>query len=670
MHINKFLFSYVLGVLTVATSCIAIAFTVIRNPDIIYGPDNKDSAAALPEIELVEIENEGYDLNYKRKLWEPLSLYAEDGRFGEVASPVGKIEVTWKIAATGMCTGVIVDKYTILTAAHCLKNPHNYPGATDEIESIRLIMGFHQEGQDQNNYTQNGSLRIFNLAPPEEVIKNETVDYAILRAEGNKTDNGDEIDPSDAWGRARISSQVLSHKSPVTPLIAIHHPEGLPKRITRFDCRTLWRRLGPDQSNASFPFTHHCDTTDGSSGGPIFHADKGLIVGIHKGRPHFQESSGQTEGGRSREAWSVFSAMSDILARSKILQDIVKKDTNSDSLNDITSIAEDYDYDSQIRQLQKTERVRFDQRILGYIQLSGFQPDEHVLCNGIRIEPQHVLMPRHCLTSLDDGVQLVQSTVTFNKVPVDEFCNCYWAGFETAEPDLKISAADEQIDYMRCRANFGVLGGDIYSAGWDAKLSEEFPDDKPCRRYTKRRDIRGNKRAELVPLPTHKPETFSFANSDPAVDSKRSDFVVLKIDLPKTTTAKPATVESAPLITAEMGMYSRAGEASYQVKFGPINLNDPYYLHYYGSSQDLNIIKCRVTKIEEVLISYTCAGAGSILGSSGGILTDQNGYFVAMHRSSRSGRDGIMEKQGVLFTAMDKELREQAGLDWLSLDGR
>ena len=65
-------------------------------------------------------------------------------------------------------------------------------------------------------------------------------------------------------------------------MLVIHHPGGLPKHVTRGQCRG--RQTWPPMQQKIELF-HLCDTLPGSSGAPIFSDNDNALIGIHRAGP-------------------------------------------------------------------------------------------------------------------------------------------------------------------------------------------------------------------------------------------------------------------------------------------------------------------------------------------------------------------------------------------------
>ena len=158
----------------------------------------------------------------------------------QMARPVGLLQ-----GPGFLCTGTLVGKDLFLTARHC----------EDVCGSLSVKFNFLRTEE------------IFNC---KEIIEkgggDNNSDYLLLRLEGT---------PGVEWGWYDLSdTPVLADQ----PLMMIHHPGGLPMKLSLKNCKFMAESDGM--------ITHSCDTNPGSSGSAIIipnfeNPEKSRIVGIH-----------------------------------------------------------------------------------------------------------------------------------------------------------------------------------------------------------------------------------------------------------------------------------------------------------------------------------------------------------------------------------------------------
>jgi len=159
------------------------------------------------------------------------------------------------------CSGVRIDKNTVLTADHCVAE---FKGDTDNLD-IHFYPNF-------NRLDQTTSPTAMKLKT-KSVKSNADQDWALLEFL-----NGDE---ANKYSTPKI---VVAADLPVQdePSHLIHHPSGGAKKRTSKDCK-LTNDLGGEQKRLlEGGFAHTCESDKSSSGAPLFNSSYQLI-GIHTG---------------------------------------------------------------------------------------------------------------------------------------------------------------------------------------------------------------------------------------------------------------------------------------------------------------------------------------------------------------------------------------------------
>jgi V8-like Glu-specific endopeptidase len=204
----------------------------------------------------------------------------------KITRPVGRLEIKrrWKdgtLDAT-WCTAFLVSSNQALTNYHCI------PGSPTQytIAEARARFNYLDQGQAD---TQAFSVISYSGA-------NEQLDFTVLNLERN---------PGSTYG---IVSLNVRDPVPGESLIIVHHPYSLPKRVTRFQCKTRAPDLMPGDARE---FRHQCDTLGGSSGAPVFTDSDYKLVGLH----HVGVPQGLSGG----QAYNLAVRMVKILAASELL---------------------------------------------------------------------------------------------------------------------------------------------------------------------------------------------------------------------------------------------------------------------------------------------------------------------------------------------------------------
>ncbi len=230
-----------------------------------------------------------------------------------LARSVGRLDLTTN-TETYPCTGTIVSREYVLTAAHCLVDPETGVLRSD-IEHIELELGYLEEDDkyDQDSDRRNTLLievpdaadlsRIFYAVPFRKGSRMETVTGGACSEPGmtSKHTDGDDdleicggcLDMTD-FALLKIKdgyTEDVEQAFPVAKLARIdpsvgldmqlvHHPAGGIQLLTRRYCRPQPSRSGGVMLNASV-FRHTCETQPGSSGAPIFSPRHDTILAIH-----------------------------------------------------------------------------------------------------------------------------------------------------------------------------------------------------------------------------------------------------------------------------------------------------------------------------------------------------------------------------------------------------
>lgn len=219
----------------------------LRFPANQFGRANLTIPQALQNLESL--------IDQQRDNFEFLQHFREDSRYRKLGRAVGRLDLLVEEAAgkrfVATCTASVIATDAILTNYHCV--PGTDAGRT--VKEARLRMDYLAKERDTGE-----EYRV--LLPPVEMHRQ--LDYAILRVEGELARK---------YGTVPLN---LRDVQPAEALFLIHHPAGLPKRLTRRHCQA--GRLSPLEGD---DLAHRCDTLPGSSGAPVFSDEDGALVGLH-----------------------------------------------------------------------------------------------------------------------------------------------------------------------------------------------------------------------------------------------------------------------------------------------------------------------------------------------------------------------------------------------------
>ena len=215
--------------------------------------------------------------------FEPLSEFNIDDRYRQFGGPVSRltmlVEKSDGTQHVSVCTGNLIAPDVLLSNYHCI------PGMEPDETVIKAKAIFDYLREDQED------------APSFEVdvtpiAADYDKDFTLLRVAGR---------PGDTFGYFKLKP----HKAkPNQSLFIIHHPAGMPKRLTRFRCKAY-----APQPYADIFFRHRCDTLGGSSGSLIFDLDFDVVALHNQGGLHKNSSTSFNRG------ISIFTLMQDPIFR-------------------------------------------------------------------------------------------------------------------------------------------------------------------------------------------------------------------------------------------------------------------------------------------------------------------------------------------------------------------
>jgi len=309
MRFTTLLLGYLLGTVTMVAAVWASGYFLARQSAL------QEMVRKWSQPSLIE---EMASRELIRETWEPLGSYVAASELREAAKPIGKLEISYEGSdRVGVCTGSIIDEFTILTAYHCLQPPVSNPSL--KVERIQIIFDFLSSDDPLGRFTPDSKLRVFNLDPNFFVDgakpNGTSVDFVLLKATGNFLSTADqrEVDPSAVWGKIQISPEVLEPNYEVTPLIIIHHPRNrLPMQVSRYSCHANGHRNVPGKPDESYG--HSCATEPGSSGAPVFAQEDLRVIGIHRGSIPGASTARPISG--ILPQFNVFSGVHDMLKQS------------------------------------------------------------------------------------------------------------------------------------------------------------------------------------------------------------------------------------------------------------------------------------------------------------------------------------------------------------------
>lgn len=192
------------------------------------------------------------DVRQQGNTFEPIASFGENSAIRAYAKSVFRIDfITTENGKRGVsvCTATLVAPQVLMTNAHCLSTE-----SFDVEEAIAWYNLIDQDGKEAQKF------KIRTRAFESDTA----LDYALVEV----------LDPLPDYIKA-VPIKADSKVDPLDPLMIVHHPRGLPQRLSRFRCVAVTETGQPDVI-----LGHRCDTQHGSSGSLVL--DENLIpVAIH-----------------------------------------------------------------------------------------------------------------------------------------------------------------------------------------------------------------------------------------------------------------------------------------------------------------------------------------------------------------------------------------------------
>lgn len=192
------------------------------------------------------------DVRQQGNTFEPIASFGENSAIRSYAKSVFRIDfITTENGKRGVsvCTATLVAPQVLITNAHCLSTE-----SFDVEEAIAWYNLIDQDGKEAQKF------KIRTRAFESDAA----LDYALVEVVDALPDY---IKP--------VPIKSNTHVDPLDPLMIVHHPRGLPQRLSRFRCVAVTETGQPDVI-----LGHRCDTQHGSSGSLV--VDENLIpVAVH-----------------------------------------------------------------------------------------------------------------------------------------------------------------------------------------------------------------------------------------------------------------------------------------------------------------------------------------------------------------------------------------------------
>lgn len=192
------------------------------------------------------------DVRQQGNTFEPIASFGEKSAIRSYAKSVFRIDfITTENGKRGVsvCTATLVAPQVLMTNAHCLSTE-----SFNVEEALAWYNLIDQDGQDAQQF------KIRTRAFESDTA----LDYALVEV----------LDPLPDYIKP-VPIKAQTQVDPLDPLMIVHHPRGLPQRLSRFRCVAVTETGQPDVI-----LGHRCDTQHGSSGSLV--VDENLIpVALH-----------------------------------------------------------------------------------------------------------------------------------------------------------------------------------------------------------------------------------------------------------------------------------------------------------------------------------------------------------------------------------------------------
>ena len=249
----KSLFPY----LVLASLTQPLYLSATDSPNVIYGDDDRQDISSVEDTTKKDLarsvvlisSDDGINKNIDGSISLITQEYVKE-KIGRTVHPLCTTERFYAQPQGGFCTGFLVAKDVIATAAHCL----------DYNRCSELVFSFDYSYANQTSGKIEKISKNRHYRCQEVLIKDSRVDFALIQLD------------RDVIGRTPLKLSLRSTKVG-EDLFMIGHPKGLPLKVAG---GAYVRSNIEDQTF----FMANTDSYRGNSGSPVFNAQTNEVEGI------------------------------------------------------------------------------------------------------------------------------------------------------------------------------------------------------------------------------------------------------------------------------------------------------------------------------------------------------------------------------------------------------
>ena len=225
-------------------------------PQVIYGEDDRRDLYQLDERRLLELSRATALLVDRAQVHEhddeKFAYQLETEKLGE-RFDLCRREAFWSQPSVGKCSGFLVGKDVLVTAAHCFFRDIGTCGTT----AVVFDYAYHGHDSDPTLLARDSVYYCEEVL--ESVFEVDGLDFAVVRLD------------REVQGRTALPLRMRGRVSRGEVMTVIGHPLGLPTKVSQGKVRSV---------RDSDYFVINADLWEISSGSPAFNARTGTVDGL------------------------------------------------------------------------------------------------------------------------------------------------------------------------------------------------------------------------------------------------------------------------------------------------------------------------------------------------------------------------------------------------------